>query len=528
MNPEKFVAVVFDDISDTHIACPGMSHTAVSAPLHNGTLACENNLLLDIPQEAPIPIANSGDEPMDPLPGPADAQIPARRPCSASPLRLPAAQMERGLMVGPYEYAYIVGDIWPQVNPQVQGEHPLLNIYTAVRKTCLPNYLSARIPIPSNINCDAWDHLLQGYHDAEIADFLRYGWPGGYTAPVPPSTSSTNHPSAVKFPDDVSRFLSKEVSLGAMLGPFPAPPFSSWSQVSPLMTVEKKDSAARRVIIDLSFPIGLGVNAGVPRNFFQGANKQYTLPSIHDLANMVIKMGKGCHIWKADLERAYRQLRCDPLDYPLLGVCHQGGYYTDICPSFGCRGSSMSQQRVSEAVCHLMAAEGHKVLAYVDDFCGIHRSQAGARAGYAAFGALTDTLGLKLAEDKSAPPSTTMEWLGFLFDTYEMTITLPPQKLQEIIQLASTWSAKSKASRRELQSLAGRLNHIGQCVLPARKFMGRILASLRSAPLQGLVPVDEGVRSGCSLVRRVCSPVQRTHPPAGQPPYLPDPMRRLS
>ena len=149
-----------------------------------------------------------------------------------------------------------------------------------MRATNLPNYLSARIPIPSKLNCDAWDHLLLDYHDAEIVDFLRFGWPSGYTAPMPPTPSEVNHPSADNY---VSKFLAKEVGLGAMLGPFPVSPFAGWSEVSPLMTIEKKDSTSRRVIIDLSFPIGMGVNSGVPKNFFQGEVKQYSLPTIHNL-----------------------------------------------------------------------------------------------------------------------------------------------------------------------------------------------------------------------------------------------------
>ena len=184
----------------------------------------------------------------------------------------------------------------------------------------------------------------------------------------------------------------------------------------------------------------------------------------------------------------------DPLDYPLMGVCHQGAYYTDICPSFGSRGSSMAQQRVSEATCYLMAQEGHHVLAYVDDFCGIHSAADQALAGFNTFFDLTAALGLQLAEDKCAPPATTMEWLGFLFDTRRMSITIPPAKLQEILDLAGDWASRKRASRRDLQRLAGKLNHISQCLLPARKFMGRILATLRAAPQVGTILVGDELR----------------------------------
>ena len=39
----------------------------------------------------------------------------------------------------------------------------------------------------------------------------------------------------------------------------------------------------------------------------------------------------------------------------------------DICPLFGCRGSFAAQQRVSNALGHLMNVCVHDVLAYVDD-----------------------------------------------------------------------------------------------------------------------------------------------------------------
>ena len=406
----------------------------------------------------------------------------------------PLGREGRALRVGPREYAYILEEIWPLTSPQLSGKCYHLDLYDIVRATGVPNYMSARIRIPSEIKCDAWDALLHGYHDAEIAEYLRFGWPGGYTAPTLPTSTTKNHPSALMFPDHVQAFIDKEVGLGAMLGPFPAPPFSPWSQVSPLLTVEKRDSSSRRVIIDLSFPLGEGVNSGVPRNFFQGAPRQFSLPTINDLANLIISAGQGSFLWKADLERAYRQLRCDPLDYPLMGITHAGAYFTDICPSFGCRGSSMSQQRVSDAVCYLMSTQGFQSLAYVDDFCGIQQSKSQAAAAYQAFSSLTDTLGLKLAPDKCSPPATEMEWLGFLFNTQDMSITLPPSKLRDILDLTATWARKERASRRELQQLAGKLNHISQCVLPARKFMSRILAALRSAPQWGTIRITEPFR----------------------------------
>lgn len=62
----------------------------------------------------------------------------------------------------------------------------------------------------------------------------------------------------------------------------------------------------------------------------------YTLPSIQDLATHVQQAAFPALLWKADLARAYRQLRVDPIDTPLLGFTVRGATYIDLCPSFGC------------------------------------------------------------------------------------------------------------------------------------------------------------------------------------------------
>ena len=409
----------------------------------------------------------------------------------------------RARKVSPYEYAPVIGTLWPTPEPSALQATPFyMKLYQAVKNTSVPNYLQAKIPIPSQMNCDAWDEALVGYWDAEVATFIKYGWPGSYTAVTPPTPSDRNHPSAMTFLDDVDAFLDKELGMGAMLGPFDVPPFTEWFQTSPLMTVPKKESQKRRVIVDLSFPIGQSVNDGVLKKHFQGSPCSFKLPTVSDLADLVATLGPGTVLWKADLERAYRQLRSDPLDYPLMGVLHRGRYFTDICRSFGCRGSATAQQRVSTAVCHLMGKSGHHVLAYIDDFCGVHRDNAQAVLAFAEFKCLCTHLGLQLVPDKSAPPSTCMDWLGFTFNTITMEITLPPDKLAELIQLADFWKTKVYASRRDLQRLAGKLNHVAQCVPPARRFMSRILRLLRAAPLKGVIPVDDDLKKDVAWFSR--------------------------
>ena len=399
-------------------------------------------------------------------------------------------------VITPAQYPAYISALWPWPTVEAIEKFPeCMKLYNAVRSENKPNYLGARVPVPSDMCCDEWDRRLARVGDPRVGGFLRYGWPTCYGAPSPPQATYKNHDSATQYASSIDDFIVKELSLGGLVGPFNAPPFQPWCQISPLMTQPKKDSKKRRVIIDLSFPAGRGVNSGIGKNVYEGEPLRYTLPSILTLADRVRKLGQGSYMWKHDLSRAYRQSRICPLSFPLLGIRHRGLYYIDVCPAFGCRVSGCSQQRVSESLCAFMGEEGHTILAYVDDFCGVSASHDAASKAFHRFESLCEELGMALAEEKSAPPSQCMEWLGFELNSIDMTLKVPQSKLDDILKEAGQWEKKVKANKSEIQSVAGKFSHISQCIPHSRKFMNRILANLRVTSRTGWVTVSEGLRS---------------------------------
>lgn len=83
------------------------------------------------------------------------------------------------------------------------------------------------------------------------------------------------------------------------------------------------------------------------------------------------------------------------------------------------------------------------------------------------------------------PPSTNMVWLGLEFDSYNMTVSIPQVKLQELLQLAEEWRNKTSASFHQLQLGPTRQAVPYSAVLPAmtaRLFLNRMLATLRQCP----------------------------------------------
>ena len=184
-----------------------------------------------------------------------------------------------------------------------------MKIYHAVRRTGLPNFIKARIPVPSALNIPAWRTLLKDYHDTTLVDLLCYGWPADYTADYPPTPTYKNHvrdPAVVLL---VADFVKTEMAHKAIFGPFETPPFTPWTQVSPIMTKPKRGSSKHRIIVDLSCPRGKSVNSGIVRGSFLGACSRYTLPGIMDVAELIKYYGQGSYLWSGDLSRAYRQMR---------------------------------------------------------------------------------------------------------------------------------------------------------------------------------------------------------------------------
>ena len=202
-----------------------------------------------------------------------------------------------------------------------------------------PNHLGARVRMPHvKLRLDRWRYHLLGYEDAELVQFLEFGFPLGLSSLPDLECSTRNHGSAYMWYDHVDKFVCNEIQEGGMAGPFQKAPW--WNAViSPLMTAHKK-VLSRRTVFDATF---------------------------------------------------------------------------------GERSLNIEQQ-----------------------------------------------------------PTTCMTYLGVQFDSVMMMMSVPPEKVTEIKAEIGLWVRKTTITRRDLQSLLGKLFWIGKVVMHSRPFMGRLLAQLRT------------------------------------------------
>ena len=83
-------------------------------------------------------------------------------------------------------------------------------------------------------------------------------------------------------------------------------------------------------------------------------------------------------------------------------------------------------------------------------------------------------LGVPLALEKVEGPTTCLTFLGITLDTIRMEIRLPEEKLLRIRTEVSRWLPKRTATKREILSLVGLLQHATKVVRCGRTFVGRM------------------------------------------------------
>lgn len=306
------------------------------------------------------------------------------------------------------------------------------------------NFQRAHIPVKSLLNITTWLQRLADYHDNIICDFLQYGWPINYVDSSIPLYHCDNHPSAYAYSDAVEEYIQIELDYGAIFGPYQTCPFNGRFVTSPLQTVPKDSTNhdKRHVVIDLSFPLDHSVNSRIPRDQYLGQDFQLSYPMADMLAALIRAEGQGCHLFRLDLARAYRQLPIDPYDYWLLGFHWNSEFYIDTHLPFGLASASMACQRTTNAVTYMFNKQGYPLINYLDDFASARGQFSEAVSMFYQLKQLLIDLGLWESTNKTVFPTQIMVFLGVLFDSITMTIEVTPDRLKQIQEEVSLWSVK--------------------------------------------------------------------------------------
>ena len=370
-----------------------------------------------------------------------------------------------------------------------------VRLFEHVYASGVPNYQCCRISVcQPTMNIALWRDRLSGYRDSTVCDLLQFGFPLDFDKKKSVCSSvGRNHKGARDFPQFIKKYFVKECAANRMAGPFLKNPLSVDLVVSPMNTVPKDSADERRVIVDLSWPHGASVNDGISKDVYLGEDIDLHYASVEQVCAMINEIGPGAVIYKRDLRHAYRQVAVDPFDYQFLGYFWENEYYFDTVLAMGQRNAAMACTRTTNAVMHMHAQDGYRGVNYLDDLIGVSTPDKGQDA-YNSLGHLLSDLGLFENFDKACPPATIQMVLGIMVNTVDGTLSVPEERMDEILTLVSMWQDKLRSTKVELQSLIGKLQYVSKCVLSSKVFMNRLLETLRSIKDQKSICLSNSFR----------------------------------
>jgi hypothetical protein len=127
----------------------------------------------------------------------------------------------------------------------------------------------------------------------------------------------------------------------------------------------------------------------------------------------------------------------------------------------------------------MMERRGFKIVAYLDDFYLHETTFERCVLAVETLVKLLRELGFSISYDKIEGPATRVTFLGVAVDSVSFTLELPECKVAEFYDMLLGFAKRKRASLRQLQALAGRLNWASGVVRGGRCYLRRILDLIR-------------------------------------------------
>lgn len=242
--------------------------------------------------------------------------------------------------------------------------------------------------------------------------------------------------------------------------------------VSALGAIPKPNTSQVRLIHDCSQPAGSALN-----DF--ATTEKVSFQCIDDAVQLI---KPNCYLGKVDLQSAYRSVAIHPDDYVATGLQwtfageNHPTYMYDTRLPFGARRSPGIFHRLTQAVKRMMNARGyHGLVVYLDDFLIVESSYEKCWEAMSTLIMLLRKLGFSISWHKVEGPTQQLTFLGIEFDCASQTLQLPVAKVQDFRKVLLDFSTRKRASCRQLQQLAGKLNWACQVVRGGRTYLRRIL-----------------------------------------------------
>ena len=346
-----------------------------------------------------------------------------------------------------------------------------------MNRSLAPGVPESAYPVHTPLIPTAWGELLSSYPDQRLVQFflrgITEGFQIGYSDRISQGLKSSrkNLEGAIQHPEVVDEYLDKEMILSRVAGPFTKAHLPG-IQISIIPKSHQKDKW--RLIVDLSHPKSHSVNDGIPKSL---CGLSYI--TVDDAINKILELGPNTLMAKIDIKSAFRLLPVHPADRHLLAMEWRNKIFIDTCLPFGLQSAPKLFNILADLLSWISMTKGVSFsIHYLDDFLTMGPAGSSVcQQNLDIFIQTCNELGIPLAEEKLEGPSTSLTFLGVVIDTSKSEIRLPEEKLHRIRQEIASWLGRNKATKREILSLVGLLQHATKVIRPGRSFVSRMYAT---------------------------------------------------
>lgn len=278
----------------------------------------------------------------------------------------------------------------------------------------------------SKITSDPWIlETIQGYR----LEFESTPWQNG-----PPKTPNYSESDFVLINAEVGKLLSKGAIEQVSHGP--------GEFVSTLFLVPKKSGDFRPVINLKPF------NKFVQRVHFK-------MESIDLLSSL---LQPGDYLASVDLKDAYFSVNMDPRDRKYLRFCWNSIVYEFTCLPFGYSLAPRVFTKILKPVYASLRFQDIRIIYYIDDTLIISNSSDQCSQHAREVCELLTRVGFTVNNIKSQlVPSQQIQFLGFVVDSVSMTLSLPAEKVETIINSCQGLLKNRCPSIRDIAHVTGLL-----------------------------------------------------------------------
>lgn len=334
------------------------------------------------------------------------------------------------------------------------------------------------------ISASVLEWELRNHPDRQFVNYLVQGITSGFDTGINELPSKNyickNNLSAVRNSTITTELVHKELTKGYLLGPFPEIPYERY-RINPISLAQKKYSGKVRLVVDMSAP---HENPDIPsiNDLISKEDFKLSYVKMDEAIQIIQRLGRGALLCKTDLVDAFKTLPVKEALWPYQGIFWQGNYYFYTRLVFGCRSSCKIFDTLSRAIAWI--AENNyniqHILHLLDDFLTIDPPKYDAIRTMALLTLITNRLRVERSLPKTVGPSTDLEYLGIIVDTFAMECRLPQDKLQRLIAMIRDFLGKSKCTQQSLLSLLGHLAFAARVIPPGRTFMSRLFRAAYS------------------------------------------------